>query len=170
MAKFRRMLSPINSIKHIVQHTNTVIPTGTMLSLDVAVAVVAPASATTVEVLLSSVIKAIYIELWYVGADGVDISSSFHLTIEKLPSGHADMTFAQSQNLMAYDNKKNVFYSTQGVIGRYSDGVTSLPLHKAWVSIPKGKQRMGAGDKLVVNIASIGAGRACGMFIYKEYR
>ncbi len=78
------------------------------------------------------------------------------------------MTYAQSLNLGAYPNKKNILYTTQGVIG--GRDTQAIPVMRQWLLIPKGKQRMGLADKVEVTIASTGtAMQRCGIFTFKEY-
>ncbi len=79
------------------------------------------------------------------------------------------MTLAQSQNLGAYPNKKNILYTTQGILADANDGGPTIPLIRGWIKIPKGKQRMGLDDRIVVNITAVGALRLCGISTFKEY-
>ncbi len=132
----------------------------------------APAAAASFDVTQGSLIKAVWVEIWWLYVGDADTSASFNMTIEKLPANVASMTFTQSVNLGSYTNKKNIFYATQGVTGPAREGAPSLPLHRAFILIPKGKQRMGLSDRLVVNVSNTSAGSAqiCGIFTYKEYR
>jgi len=172
MARFqrRRMLAPINSIKHFVHQTILNVPSGTIANITVADAVNAPAVASSLQVNVGCIIKAVYIEMWYVATDASDTRSSFTLTVEKIPSGAPGMTFTNSSNLGAYLNKKNILYTTQGVSPSAITGGASLPLLRQFISIPKGKQRMGQGDEIHVNVSSVGGASICGIFIYKEYQ
>jgi len=170
MARFRRMLAPIVSRKHYVARTNTVVATGVASTMVLADAVIAPASAQTFEVVEGSVIKAIWIELWVCGNDASGTTSQFILAFEKLPNDLNPMTNAESLNLQAYKNKKNIFYVTQGVLPPFLDGGASVPVLRQWFKIPKGKQRMGLTDRLTVTISSGGGSlRVCGLSTYKEY-
>ncbi len=170
MARHRGMVSPINSIKHIINRSITGIASGTILNLTIAEGVVAPAVATTSDVIQGAIIKAVYFELWYVGSGTTGNVSAFTLTIERLMGGMVDQTFTQSQNLSAYTNKKNILYTTQALNSSRIDGANPVPMVRGWVKIPKGKQRIGLDDKIMINISSIGSGDVCGIFLYKEYR
>ncbi len=166
----RRMVAIINSIKHYVVRTNSVVATGAIQSNILVDAVVAPATAATFEVIQGAVIKAVFIELWLFGNENAGTTTQFVATVEKLIGGAAAMTNAQALNLGSYPNKKNILYTTQGVVGSFKDGQSSVPVIRGWIKIPKGKQRFGLADQLRLNVAAVGALRNCGIFIYKEYR
>ncbi len=164
------MKAPINSIKHLINRSTIAIATGVLRNDIVADAVVAPAAAANTNVIQGCMIKAAYIEMWYVGAGTTGNIAAFTLTIEKLTGGQPLMTFTNSQNLSSYLNKKNILYTTQAINSSKIDGANPVPMIRGWIKIPKGKQRFGLGDRLVVNTASVGPGEVCGMFIFKEYR
>ncbi len=164
------MLAPINTNKHYFHRTNISVGTGTVIAIEIVDAVTAPAVATAGEVRQGAVIKAIMVEFWLWGAGATGVDTQFNFIIEKVSSGQASVTAAQIVNLGAYPNKKNVFFYSQGVIGAGVDGAQAIPVHRAWMLIPKGKQRMGLGDKIVVSMEPIGSSiQLCGFATYKEY-
>ncbi len=163
------MVAPINANKHYVQLSNANIASGALFAFTIVDAVSAPATTTTADVEEGSVVKAVYIEMWIYGLGASGTDTQFFLDVEKIPSGATTMTFAQSSTLSAYPNKKNILYTSQGVIGGID--TNSVAVLRNWILIPKGKQRMGLGDKIVLNIATIGAPlQRCGFSTYKEYR
>ncbi len=166
----RGMVAPINSNKHFVQQTQSTVPAASISTRVVSEAVVAPAVGTASEVRQGAIIKAVWIEMWIIGNGAAGLLNSFNITLEKRPSGAVAMTFAQSQNLGSYPNKKNILYTTQGIVSQ-SDGVSPVPIIRQWFSIPKGKQRQGLSDEIVLNISNLVANNLaiCGMFIFKEY-
>ncbi len=164
------MVAPINSNKHYVARTNVGIAAGAGLSVDVADAVVAPAAANAFDVRQGAVLKAVHLEYWIWNSSTTGVDTQFVLIVEKVPSGAGAATVSEMLNLGAYNNKKNVLFTTQGVLGAGIDGSPALPLIRDWVLIPKGKQRMGLGDKIVVGVTTVGGGlQLCGMALYKEY-
>ncbi len=165
----RRMLAPINSVKHYVQLSNTAIASGAKQSQDVVHAVVAPATGTTADVKEGSIVKAIFFERWVLGDDVTGNSGQFTLAIEKLPGGGTPMTVTNLLNLGAYNNKKNILYTTQALIGSSIDGSPGIPMIRGWIKIPKGKQRMGKDDKIILHVNAVGKLRVCGFSTYKEY-
>lgn len=157
--------SPIHSVKHYVQHSVFTVGLGAILQADIAIAVAAPAANNQVKE--GSIVKAVYVELWITSDDAA--SGSFSFSIEKRPAAAVGMTFAQSQALFTYPNKKNILYNSQG-LNNPRAGV-AMPVFKGWIAIPLGKQRMGLGDRIVYNVAGITNGLdGCGFETYKEYQ
>ncbi len=168
--RHRRMLAPLNTIKHYVHLGNSFVSANAILVTDVANAKVAPATGASSEVKEGSLVKAIYVELWIFNAGATTTTTQFVITLEKIPSGATAMTFAQSGNLGAYPNKKNILYSTEGVLPANIDGSGAVPVIRQYFLIPKGKQRMGLADRIVLNIATTGQNlRRCGIFTFKEW-
>ncbi len=119
------------------------------------------------EVEEGAIVKAIYLELWVIG-DTLD--QFFTIIFAKYPSDVNSATFTEMTDLTSWDNKKNVLYTTQGLAS--NDGVGNpIAVHRGWIKIPKGKQRMGLNDKFKIQVASRGDGgiKFCGLAIYKEY-
>ncbi len=169
--RHRRMLAPINTNKHYVHQTPLTVVNGTMRNLTVADSVVAPATANSFSVEEGSVIKAVWLEMWLVGLGTTGNTSTFTITVEKLPANQTAMTLTQSANLGGYPNKKNILYTTQGIIGASAD-TGPIPLVRQFFLIPKGKQRMGLSDRIMLNLNNSGTTdyQICGIFTYKEYR
>ncbi len=168
--RHRRMVAPINSVKHYVQFSNATLASGAASGRQIANAVVAPATGTTAEVEEGSIIKAVFLEFWIVSDEGTGTESQFTMILEKRPSNAPALTFTNSSNLGAYPNKKNILYVTQGILGASIDGQSSVPVVRQYFLIPKGKQRMGLGDDIVVTFAAVGGISICGFSTYKEYK
>jgi len=165
------MVAPINSIKHFVQRPNTSVLTGTITNFVIVDAVAAPANTFIQDVIQGSIIKAIHHELWIANGGPTNQTTQVVITVEKKIAGSPVMTFAQSLNLSGYLNKKNILHTFQGILAPNIDGANPIQPLPGWILIPKGKQRMGLGDQIVINISSVTqAIQTCGMFIYKEYR
>ncbi len=170
MVRHRRMLAPINSIKHYVQMSNIAIASGAVLNTIMVDAVVAPATAATSNVIQGAVIKAIYVEMWIVGDGASGTSSQFVLIVHKIRNAEPQPSNSNLINLQAWVNKKNILYTTQGVVPPFLDGGMSVPVVRMWILIPKGKQRFGLDDQFMVSVAGVGKLRVCGFTTYKEYR
>lgn len=155
----------INSIKHFEQTPATGVASGALLGVNLVNALAKGTARTaTSHVEEGAVIKAIYCEYW-VKADNPNFTVNG--IILKLPSGVANPTFTDLNNLQAYDNKKNILVTHQGLA---PSGDQTLALFREWIKIPKGKQRMGLGDKIAIFVSFSGsAGDLCGITIYKEY-
>ncbi len=164
----RRMAAPIQSIKHYVQLQRTATANGAVLAFDIVDGTsVAAVGAATDEVEEGSVVKAVYIEMWC--AADQDAMGSMIAALEKIPGGAPAMTSTNINNLGAYPNKKNVLNVFMGLTPGQDEN--PIPILRGWYKIPKGKQRIGLGDKIVLNIAPIsGAVESCGFSVYKEYK
>ncbi len=165
--RHRRMVAPINSIKHYVHRINNTIANGAIAVQNV-VNAVAETRVNAEDVLQGSIIKAVYIEEWLHSnlIDGA--SNQVIFIIEKIPSGGVNMTAAQALNLGAYPNKKNILFASQGNLG--DNTTNTVPFHRGWILMPKGKQRFGIGDRLVIDVAPVGGTvDQCGVHTYKEY-
>ncbi len=167
--RHRGMLAPINSIKHYVQVENAQIASGVNRSVNLVDAVGQSAVSSTEDVVEGSLVKAIFIEQWIKSFAAAGEDTKFQFLIEKVPAGQTPVTFTQLNNMMTYPNKKNVLFFSQGVIGDLT--TQSIPIIRNWVKIPKGKQRMGLGDKISIAISATAAViQSCGFSVYKEYK
>ncbi len=157
----------VNSNKHIVQ--NVVFPVGTVSTVNLVLAQAKenPDGLVSSEVRVGSNIKAIFCEYWILG-DGQQ-PSAVEMHLEKPVAGSIGPVFADSQSLYIYNNKKNIFYTTQGLVGDANSN--PIPFIRQWIKIPKGKQRMGLGDLLIMSFNNLTADgiEVCGLSIYKEF-
>lgn len=167
--RHRRLLAPINTIKHFVPLASVPIATGAINNHKIAEGVAAPATTLVSDVIQGAIVKAVYVEMWLASNEASGTESQFILTIEKKRATEVDMTNAQALNLQSYFNKKNILYTTQGILNSNTVQGT-VPVVRQWIAIPKGKQRFGLADEFLVNIAAVGSLQVCGMTIYKEYR
>ncbi len=166
--RHRRMLAPINSVKHYVQHENATVASGARRGIVLVDATAAPATAATSDVKEGSIVKAVFIESWVKSNASAGTDTKFQLQLEKVPAGQIGVSFTQMNNMQAYDNKKNTLFYSQGVIGDLT--TQAIPVVRQWFKIPKGKQRFGLGDRLILNISATAAEiNNCGFSTYKEY-
>ena len=157
------MRAIIQSEKHIVQYSPTVVEFGNIELTNLAVAkhVVDATDATEIEVGTS--VKAVYVEVWLTSTTGQE--SSTIVSVEKIVGTGVNMSHANSVALHTYPNKRNIFYVSQGLLPDTNGN--PVPFIRQWVLIPKGKQRFGLGDKLRMNITGLtGDVNFCGLAIY----
>ncbi len=159
------MVKPvINTEKHIVQNSLLAVASGNITNLTLAKGLASPSGVTAVRE--GSIIKAIYLEYW-ITSDDTGPGTAI-VTLEKVTGGQTVlMTAAQSAALNTYVNKKNVFNTFMGLIG----GTAQYPMAaiRGWFKIPKGKQRFGLDDRLILNLHGQSNGLSvCGFSIYKE--
>ncbi len=160
-------MNPIQSVKHINQFSVTTVGIGALGQKQLALSVVAPDANAVSEVPEGAKISNVYVELWITSDDASQ--GSLAVNLEKTSTQMTAMTYAQSIALWTYANKKNIFYTTQGLVP--PNVQSGIPFLRGWFKIPAGKQRFGLGDKLVLNISGITNGvNYCGLVIYKHYQ
>ncbi len=160
------MKAVIRSNKHFIQFNGATVAAGAVTVNTLADGIDVVAAATAQHVLTGSTIKAVYIELWV-----TSLTTGFGnaiVTLEKLPTSAVNPVFGNMTALFVYQNKKNIFYTTMGLTSPNTQ--TPTLLIRGWFKIPKGKQRFGLNDRLVLNVASpINGLNLCGVVIYKSY-
>jgi len=154
----------VHTEKHIVQQTVASVATAAIATVNIAFAKKAPTTAA-IDVREGSSISAVFVEMWITSDDAAQGSTV--VTLEKRPSLAPSMSYAQSIALDTYPNKNNVFYTTMGLTP--PNVQSGIPFIRQWFKIPKGKQRFGQDDILVINISGITNGaNYCGFFTFKE--
>ncbi len=159
------MKAPIHSVKHYFQIARDTVATVSSKTELLVEGREATAANLSFEVREGSLVKAVFVELWILNSSN---DGSFGIGLEKSPIFQTP-TFADYINLFSYDNKKNIFYYTQGLPP--NDGVGNpVPVIRQWFKIPKGKQRWGLGDRLnlVINNFGLDTLTFCGFATYKE--
>lgn len=155
----------IQTNKHYRQLTPGTVGLASIVELVIAESVARQDANANNEVSEGAVVKAVFVEMWLTSDDATQ--GSIVATVEKVPSGATAMTYAQSISMYTYPNKKNVLATHQGLVA--PNVQSGIPVFREWIPIPKGKQRMGLGDKIVLNISGISNGaNYCGFFTYKE--
>ena len=154
----------VNVQKHFVQQGIDEVLAGTIRNLTL-VRSVSGVPAGSSQVKEGAIISAIFIEMWFQA--GSQQIGSVTATLEKRIGSMAAMTFLDSATLDDYTNKKNIFYTTQGLTPDANGN--PLPLLRQWFKIPKGKQRFGLEDSLILNMsANVENLSICGVAIFKE--
>jgi len=163
----RRMAAPIQSEKHYVQNPEFNVAANGLAGQDAVNAVQVLNKTGTTNVEEGSLVKAIWFEYWLTSLTS---GKTFAVVaIMKTPSGAPNPTNSNMQNLSAFVNKKNVLWTFEGLIP--ANDQNPVPIVRQWIKIPKGKQRMGLGDKVSIFFAASGVGMtACGFTTYKEYK
>ncbi len=162
------MVRPVvHSTKHPVQFPIDTIVTATRENLVIAKGVLSTNANLATEVVEGTLVKAVFIEMWTLNSsnDGHEI-----LILEKVPQGGSGATFANMADLFNYQNKKNILHTHEGLTN--NDGIDPpRQILGQWFKIPKGKQRMGLGDSIVITLSNPSSGTLtrCGFATYKEY-
>ncbi len=157
----------IRSTKHFIQFSGTTVAAGAVTNNQLALGIDIVAAATPSHVLTGSTIKAVYIELWV-----LSLTTGFGnaiVTLEKIPTNGINPVFGNMTALFSYQNKKNILNTTMGLTSGTTAG-SPVKLMGGWYKIPKGKQRFGLNDRLMLNVASpINGANLCGVVIFKSY-
>ncbi len=115
-------------------------------------------------------VKACYVEFW-VSQDSASVVGSYTIILYKDPGGTNAASTGQIAALHDYPNKKNILFTAQGLLTPNDGG--QVPVLRAWYKIPKGKQRFGLSDRLILAIRNNNATaidiNLCGVAVYKEY-
>ncbi len=158
----------LTSTKHYVQFTQFTVATTAVLTQTIIDAVAVDQKNALNEVNEGSIVKAVFLEYWLLS--DANAFGSFVLTVEKTVGGESAPILSEMTTLGAYKNKKNVLFTSQGLIADGTAG-NPTPVLRQWIKIPKGKQRFGFDDALRVNIAGIGTEtiNGCAFATYKEY-
>ncbi len=156
----------VHSTKHIVQQSITTVTGGGVVTVNVAESVAVGAKNLVFEVEEGSSIKAVYVEMWE-RSSSTTPSSGQAIFYKKIADA-SSATAADMAALGDWDNKKNILYTTMGLFN--DQDADAVNLIRGWIKIPKGKQRMGLGDKIQMTFfASVVDTVICGFFLYKEY-
>ncbi len=160
------MRPQIHSEKHYVQTSLSTIVGGAQLSIKLADGTQA-VDAVADNVTVGNTIKAVFVEMWVLAQDTVP--GSVLMSLYKAVGNDPLITTAEAAALHSWPGKKNCFYHTQGVIG--DQDTNAVPFIRQWFKIPKGKQRFGLNDRLLLNIFAQGTVdlTICGFATYKEY-
>ncbi len=157
----------IKSTKHLVQIPFDPILTGTAEVKSLITTVNVVNKDTSVEIEEGAIVKACYVELWSINAssDGHEI-----VTLTKRSNNQSGLTFAEMGNLFAFPEKKNIFFTHQGLSSSDNAGSPTAVM-RGWYKIPKSKQRFGLGDTLALTISNPSSTtlNICGFALYKEY-
>ncbi len=156
----------VHSTKHYVQQSLSTILGGAALSVILAVGVAVKDKTIVSDVEEGCTIKAVYCEFWIRAGDTV--GSSGQMVLVKVPAGGGPPSTTEMAALNDYDNKKNVLYTQMGLYNdQDADALASI---RGWFKIPKGKQRFGLGDTLLLRFFTPTIDlHICGFSTYKEY-
>ncbi len=157
----------IHSTKHYLQYPLDPITTGTIKAIVLVEAVQSTLANLSHEVEEGASVKAVYVELWLQNQGNL---GEFIVNVTKTTESQPGPTFAEAATLFSYVNKKNIFFTSQGLTSNDAISGPQTPI-RAWVKIPKSKQRFGLGDRLMLTIANVSSNslNSCGMATYKEY-
>ncbi len=159
----------IQSKKHINQHSQGTVAQAAIDNFVICTAIEGP-STTPEFISEGAIVKACYVEMW-VGTESATVVNSYTIALYKDPGGSNPALTADMAALHDWSNKKNILFTGQGLLPIEDGGI--IPVMRGWYKIPKGKQRFGLGDRLVLTLRNNNATaidiQFCGIAIFKEY-
>ncbi len=159
----------IKSKKHIFQISQSTVAQAAVAST-VFVTAQEATSTTPDAVEEGAIVKACYVEFW-ASQDSASTVGSYTVVLMKVIAQSPTPTTTNMAALHDYNGKKNIFFTGQGLLTPNDGG--QVPVLRGWYKIPKGKQRFGLNDRMVVTIRNNNATAIdinfCGLVIYKEY-
>ncbi len=163
------MRAPIHSKKHIFQISQSTVAQAAVVNTILAVSQEAQAT-TPGQMEEGALLKACYVEFW-LSQDSASVVGSYTVILAKLPGTGGLPTATNLAALHDWTNKKNILFTAQGLLTPNDGG--QIPVLRQWYKIPKGKQRFGLNDRLVVSIRNNNATAIdinfCGLAVFKEY-
>ena len=143
-------LSVVNSNKNVFDITSS-IGTGTNAQT-IAIAKDTADNTVNNEVERGSKIFRIWLELWAYGILASGVNNQFNWYIIKNPG--ANLTLPGTTVYGTSNEKKFIFRSGKGLLGRLNDGNPPYLAYRGWIRIPKIYQRMGADDKIEIALSA----------------
>ncbi len=160
------MKAVIRSTKHFIQFNGATVGAGAVVNNTLVQGIDIVAASAGHQVLTGSTVKAIFIELWLL-TNAATFGNAI-ITLEKIPTSGVNPVFGNMAALFVYQNKKNILHTAMGLTPANSQ--TPVKIMSGWYKIPKGKQRIGLNDRIMLNVASpIGGLLICGVVVYKSY-
>ncbi len=163
------MKAPIHTKKHINQISQSTVGQAAVVTTVIAQSQEA-VSTTPSAIEEGALLKACYLEYW-VSQDSASVVGSYTVILYKDPGGSNSADTSEMAALHDYVNKKNILFTAQGLLTPNDGG--QIPVLRGWYKIPKGKQRFGLSDRLLITIRNNNATAIdinfCGVAVFKEY-
>ncbi len=167
VARFRRSLTPINRIKHVIDAEGTITDTQTVV--DLIATVDAPTRASITQCETGSKSYGVFLNVECNRTSGTGRSNTY-LAVVKNPAN--DIAFPGADNVGQSSKKKFVLHQEMVMLGDFVENIPRT-LFKGVVKIPKGYARNGPDDKLQVLLIMGGnsvTADFCLQAHYKEFR
>ncbi len=170
MARFRRRsLSPVNSIKHIIDAQGALAAaTASGVPISTAVPNLDPNTFNPVEVRVGGTINAFYLSVFMIGATGTGQDGSLNWLLYKEHAGQAAQA-PDPSNAGTSMIRNQIIHQEKGLAGS-ADGTPMV--FKGVIVIPKGMRRMREGDQWFVRLVNTDAANNvnfCVQSIYKSF-
>ncbi len=159
-------LRPVNRIKHVVDSQNAT-AAGTQASFNLIVSNDSPGLANTAQVLTGSRVSSIFLTVEVVATTSAALSNVY-MIIFKNPGGNLSTPAANTVG--ANDDKRYVIHQEMIMMQQQTNS-NPRTLFKGVIRIPRGYQRAGPNDVLLVALLAPGVNiNFCIQGHYKEFR
>ncbi len=156
-------LRPINSVKNIVDGTFLGVTAATNTDVVLA-ATVNDYTGGVADVPIGAKISSVFLFVQMISSDASVVNMDWFII--RKPTGVALPTPGATGGNAA---RKFILHEEKGIPGNALDGAYPLTF-KGVIKIPRGRQRMGEGDQLLVRLRGASAYNACVKCIYKFYQ
>ncbi len=177
---FRRRgmgLRPIQSTKHIVELSGILPATTNTVALTLVRGEDNPVLANTNEVQPGHKVSSIFLSIFYI-AEGGEVANEVPLVdwyIIHNPGNVFTTVFDAGNNPTpgstgVHLNKRHIFHTEKGLAGGGDASTAGVPMiFKGVIKIPRGRQRVGQNDRIMINHRANFATKFCIQAIYKDY-
>ncbi len=168
MARFRRSLRPVFSLKHIIDSSATV-AANVNLAVDITDAVQSPVLTTPQQCAIGARVGSIYLSVEAaVTTASAGAIPNFYMIVFKDPGNN--LTLPDPAAVGTSDVKRFVIHQEMVMLTNI-DGGAARTVFRGVIKIPRGYARQGNDDKLIVRLKCPSLPTAvCVQAIYKEYR
>ncbi len=171
MARFRPALHPVQRVKHIIDAEGSVDDTP-IISVVLVQASDTPVIGSVTQVITGAKVHGIYLHVEVSHTSGTG-RPNIYMMIFKNPGGNLSNGSFVPKGEGAFDNKKFVMHQEMILMSGDAGNGLPRPLFNGVIKIPRGYNRFGPGDQLVMNIVTGTAGVVadwCLQCHYKEFR
>ncbi len=163
---FRRNLSPINSIKHVVDSEGSLLAaTNSVTTILDSVPNVDPATFVPGNVRVGAKVNGFFISVFVIGDTGAPVVGSINWYIAKTHTGQLGQ-LPNAGNTGTSLIRNQIFHEEKGLAGS-GDG-TAMGF-KGVIAVPRGMRRIREGDQFHIVVRSIDTAQFCVKAIYKSY-
>ncbi len=170
MARYRRMLAPINRIKHVVDSSATVAANAPGIFI-IAITTDTPTLGGTSSVETGSKINGFYIRVEVASNEAISLGAipNAYFYIWKNPGGN--LTRPLANVVGSNDNKRFVIHQEMTMIENKGQGSNARTIFNGVVVVPKGMRRNGPNDlwECIVLVPALDSAQ-CIQVHYKEFR
>ncbi len=152
---------PINSVKNILDATALTVSAGVITTVDL-MTVVNDYAGGAIEVPVGAVVRGVYL---FFQIQPQTLKVAIEAYVAKVPPG---LTLPVPGATGGDSGRRFILHEEKGIPGPSNNG-SPPSTFRGYVKLPRGRQRVGESDRLVLRVSSAGAYDMCAKAIYKWY-